>query len=118
MLTFEGCLQQLLCHCVKRLDFILLSPGLPHDHPAAAALSEVGTNDSTWRGETAGEDSGVAHGARAPSSPGPRQDWPVLETGAPGQSMAFSGWLGARQAWLLVETGHQPGTCCSIKEPL
>lgn len=31
VLTFECCLQQLLGLCIKGLDFILLSTGLPHD---------------------------------------------------------------------------------------
>lgn len=38
--------------------------------------------------------------------------------GTPGQSLALGGWLNARQAWLLVETGHQLGTCCLVSEPL
>lgn len=59
MLTFECCLQQLLSLCIKRLDFILLSTRLPHDHPAPTALYRGGTNDSTWEGEGKGEASGV-----------------------------------------------------------
>lgn len=50
MLTFECCLQQLLGLCIKRLDFILLSTRLPHDHPAPAAFYWGGTSDSTWGG--------------------------------------------------------------------
>lgn len=47
MLTFECCLQQLLSLCIKRLDFVLLSSRLPHDHPAPAVLYWGGTNDGT-----------------------------------------------------------------------
>lgn len=38
MLTFECCLQQLLSLRIKRLNFILLSTRIPHDHSAPAAL--------------------------------------------------------------------------------
>lgn len=95
MLTFECCFQQLLGLCIKRLDFILLSTRIPHDHPTLAALYwvELMRHLGRRRGDKRG-------------SLRPRVDWPVHGTGALGQSLALGGWLITHQAWLLVENGH------------